>query len=89
MNEMVEALSDALQQLLEQGFEVPIHLAVIAKNGASMSGTYSLIGSDLKFKSHHQQGGGFMLPINIMLVDSRGEAARLLIGNDEPELTLH
>jgi hypothetical protein len=68
------------------GFVLPIHAAVVGVNGAAliMRCTANDDGDGLRVTAlaEHSEGGMMALPVNIMLSDSRGEAARLVIGRD-------
>jgi hypothetical protein len=77
-----EALGEVLGALLEHGFELPIHVGIVSRNGCAMWFVYvandqgSLDAKSLaEFVPHEMM----TLPINIMLVDSCGEAARVLL----------
>ena len=78
---------DSIQQLLDHGFEMPIHFAAIGTNGAVVAGTYS---------HSRQNGAGFdcqitvrtedqnlVSPINIMYVDRRGESALIVLRSSQ------
>lgn len=68
--------------LNEKGFVLPIHMVVLGANGAVMSGTYSESGEGLSFDqtAEYLPDGGFMKPpLNLIFVDSRGEAARIVV----------
>jgi hypothetical protein len=72
------------QKLLEQGFHLPIHVAVLAVNGSVFAGAFT--GNAFEPSAQHSVGGGFTLPINIMLVDSEtGDAARVVLRNFDQE----
>jgi hypothetical protein len=90
LEELTRTLASALEQLIENGFESPIKVAVLPRNDAGMLATYSVADKALNAEFHHMHGGNFALPINMIFVDSRGEAARLVIAQDGPgQLTLH
>ena len=80
----------AIGQLLERGFEFPIHFAVISVNGGISAGSFEQRengGFECKFLAEHSVEAGLQLPINIMFVDSKsGDAARVLFAN--PDVTL-
>jgi hypothetical protein len=76
-------LADALRMMLDDlGFELPLHFAAIASNGAVMAGTYRLdeAGGELACRVTVEPTDMVTTPVNIMYVDARGEAARVVIG---------
>jgi hypothetical protein len=86
---MFEDLTDALNHLLnERAWHAPIHIAIVARNGAAMGGTYTQGEEGLDFEKRYQAGDKFAVPINIMLVSNEGDAARVLISPAGPKLTL-
>lgn len=76
------AIGMAVHDLLaNDGFLLPLHLSVVASNGAMLyvrydEGAEALVATPL---SQSLVPGGFLTPINIMIIDSRGEAGRVLI----------
>jgi hypothetical protein len=79
-------LTEILETLLEKGFAPPIFLAGIAVNGEMFLGEYreSPSGSGLDFEllAQHSPDHAFLTPMNMMFVDRRGEAARVVIRRD-------
>ncbi len=82
---ILRAMKEALQQLLESGFELPIYIVVVGANGSLVLGQYpqSSVSADeeldIEILSSRERPEGYVLPINIIFVDSQGEAARLFI----------
>jgi hypothetical protein len=71
-----------VNQLLGQGFHLPIHLAAIAINGSMISGSFT--GESFETSAQESFDEGYILPINMMFVDGvTGDAARVLIQNPE------
>jgi hypothetical protein len=66
----------------------PLQIAIVARNGAAMGGTYTQGKEGLDFEKRYQAGDKFVVPINIMLVSNEGDAARVLILPAGPKLTL-
>jgi hypothetical protein len=83
-----EAFAQLLEELLERGFTLPLCFTVVGSNGGILAGRYRADEEGLaaEFVAEDMPDGkGLALPINIMFVDSRGEAARVLLGaNAEP-----
>ncbi len=84
-----------LEQLINQGFEPPIYALTVGSNGHIMAGQYvvSPTGECLDFielTSYSPQEGKVGLPINIILIDTNGLAARCLISepDQEPDLRI-
>ena len=86
MNSLSEGFQEALRMCLENGMQAPLIIAVVAVNGSVMAGRYiwneSHEGFDYVELAEHIEGEGFAVPINMMIVDSGGEAARVLIGRE-------
>jgi hypothetical protein len=81
MKHVTEAFGSMLREMLEAGFQLPFHMVAIGVNGAYLLGTYTAAddGNGLACEFHAQHGD-FRVPVNIMVVDGRGEAARIVIG---------
>lgn len=86
-----ESFGQILETLLRNGFEAPIFVALIASNGAFMIGRYDEDGENLSWtKLADNNSSELEPPINIMYVDTHGEAARVVINpTDECEIQLH
>lgn len=86
-------LSAMMEQLLAAGFEPPFYLAVIAKNGEMGLGVWKEgrtgAGLDFQLLASHSLSGEFVLPINMMIVDHRGEAARIVFDANRKPIILH
>jgi hypothetical protein len=84
-NALTLAMAEALRVLIEEhGFEPPLFLSVIAVNGSVMAFRYRQgdDGPKTEVLAEYLDATGFALPINIMFVDARGEAARMRIGRE-------
>ncbi len=83
MEDFSEHLGDVLVTCLENGMQAPLTLAAVAVNGGVLVIRYtwseSLEGFDAEVLAEPPEGKGLAMPINIMIVDSGGEAARVLI----------
>jgi hypothetical protein len=86
MRELIESLSSMLNNVLESGFELPVHVAVIGCNGAFITATYERRNDELTTTIHSATGGDLKAPLNVVFVDSHGEAARTVIEKDRPLL---
>jgi hypothetical protein len=83
-----------LEELINQGFKLPIYTIVVGSNGEIMAGKYDY--SSEGALNHHEltqyspEAGKVRLPMNIILIDSSGQAARCLMAasNEEPELKI-
>ena len=83
-----EVIAEILEKLQEEGFVLPYSFAIIGVNGALMAGVFSASGDslDCTFTADHQPDErGVLMPMNMMVVDARGEAVRIVIkGAGEP-----
>jgi len=91
MEQLSHHIAAVVEQLLEGGFEFPIHLVAVAVNGSIIAGSFAGPGKGFETSAHQTIGEGFTLPINLMFVNSKtGEAARILInGPDQTEYTIN
>jgi hypothetical protein len=73
----------SVQQLLDAGFEMPIHFAAVGTNGGVVAGTYQFSpdgqGFDCKITIQASTLEGLAAPVNIMYVDCKGEAALVVL----------
>jgi hypothetical protein len=79
-DEIAQAIAAAMGELDAAGSGLPLYLAVVAANGAFMIGAYHE--ADDGGLSVEVMAGGdrpYMLPLNIMLTDTSGKAARVLL----------
>src|SRR5262245_54039477 len=91
MNALTEGTRQFLEAALDEGFELPLYLAVVSANGSLIFARYSSSdtrseGYEPQILAQHNDQLGFNCPINAMLTDAKRQAARMLIeGPGEPE----
>lgn len=75
-----EQFAEALREMLARGFELPFTAAAIGANGSAYLFRFEPDDNGLRpdTLAEHIEGGVFALPVNMMIVDSRGEAARVV-----------
>ena len=83
MGSVIYDSTDSIQQLLDQGFEMPIHFAAVGTNGSVVAGTYRAsapggVGFDCQI-TVRTEGQNLTSPIDIMYVDRRGESALIVL----------
>ena len=74
-----------LNRLLQQGYELPLYVAYIGKNGSITGGRYDeieAIGLDFTMVTFHIEGQGMVLPIHMLVVDQRNQAVRVIFARD-------
>jgi hypothetical protein len=67
-----------LTRRLQEGFVLPLYVTCIGRNGSMMCGRYDDIdatGLDFIVEASHIEDEAFPLPIHMLVVDQRGEAA--------------
>ena len=73
----------SVQQLLDGGFEMPIHFAAVGTNGSVVAGTYRSSpngrGFDCRITVQTSKPEGLTAPVNIMYVDRKGESAVVVL----------
>ena len=82
MDTVVYDSTDSIQQLIEHGFEMPIHFAAVGTNGSVVTGTYRQSRPSAAFDCQitaRTEDKDLTPPINIMYVDSRGESALIVV----------
>ena len=76
-NSLSAGFEKVLRTLLGQGFQLPVIVATVARNGSVQVGQFtptSAGGVDWKDLCEHRVGGRMCLPINVMWVDANGQA---------------
>ena len=64
----------------QEGFILPLFVTCIGRNGAMVCGQYDDIeatGLDFIFEASHIEGEAFLVPMHMLVVDQRGEAAHV------------
>jgi hypothetical protein len=78
-------LGEVLTELLARGFQLPLHMAIVASNGAILGGSYepdSDSGTSLVFNATADNTAGFegmAFPVNVLYVDPTGKVVRVTI----------
>lgn len=92
MDLLSEKLSEILETLINKGFTPPLYCAAISTNGSIMTFQYEFAQDgtlDMKLISSHSPEGQFTIPVNIMFVDKKGDAARVIIEKSGEYQILH
>ena len=81
MGELSDCFTKILDSALDKGFELPFYFAIVGRNGKVMFYELTWEGQDLvpKLLSSNAADSGLAVPINIMITDQAGRAARVLI----------
>src|SRR5215467_8055458 len=92
MEKVAAAIAQFLEGAIAEGFQLPFYMAAVAVNGSVTVARYTPTngrdaeeGLDAKFLAQHIEGRGFALLVNVMLTDSTGQAALMLIEKPETE----
>jgi hypothetical protein len=80
---LAELLTSALEQCQERGMPLPYLLVMAGINGCILAARYVQSDDGLEAEVLIDDGGVMALPINIMIIDATGEAARVSITKDE------
>ena len=89
MTQITERVGEALIELLKMEWQCPIYAVAVAANGSMLGCQYDFNDGqgNLNCKvltESYDPSGAFTLPINVMLTDSKGAAARVVInGTDD------
>jgi hypothetical protein len=74
------AMYPVLTRLLQEGFVLPLYVTCIGCNGSMMCGRYDDIdatGLDFIVEASHIEDEAFPLPMHMLVVDQRREAAHV------------
>jgi hypothetical protein len=75
-----------LTACLEQGFVPPLYVCAVSVNGAVLATRFAYTADgerkEATFLAEHAPAPGFILPVNIMVTDTRGEAARVVLQHE-------
>jgi hypothetical protein len=80
-----KAMGECLDACIDKGFEFPMHLVLLARNGALVAVRYTEDDdADVQAEAiaGHSDDGKFLRPIHVMVVDAKGRALRLRVGAD-------
>lgn len=76
-------LVEILYELIDHGFKLPVHCAMVGVNGSVSATLIEKAEGQPRLSTErtveHIVDGRFVVPINVFLVDSRGEAVRVLV----------
>ena len=78
MEELQKHLVEALNRCIDNGMKLPFIVCAVSANGSMLSMRFNE-GRDLEPLAQRLEGDVFTTPVNIMVVDHNGEAARLVI----------
>ncbi len=82
MKHLTEKFVEVLEQVVMAGFEVPMVLVAVGSNGSMLAVEYDVHPEghlDGKPIAERVKDGELSLPINIVIVDARGEAGRVVL----------
>jgi hypothetical protein len=83
-------MGECLAQLIEAGAELPLYIATIGLNGAMVYYRFSQErGGSLELSELARHGGNFDPPINMMVIDGRGETYQVRISTEGEKRILH
>jgi hypothetical protein len=89
MESMIYDSVTSIRQLLDSGFEMPIHFAAVGTNGAVVAGTHRAAHHGRLFECQitvqTMKPEGLTAPVNVMYVDRRGEAALVVLRPSQGE----
>jgi hypothetical protein len=77
-----------LERLLDEGWKFPVHYSAISNDGSMVLGKYWKPG-EAEVITSHCPSGQFVLPMNMMLVDERGQAALVKWARDSEPVIVH
>jgi hypothetical protein len=76
--ELKEAFQEALDGCLKRGMQLPFIVCAVSLNGSVICMRANGMSADTDLLAEHYEGLGFLLPVNIMVIDKTGEAARIV-----------
>lgn len=88
--DLSETLAASLETLIQTGFQSPLRVAGIAMNGIMFLLTLEPEGDHHQGQWQLEPSGDLTTPINVMIVDKTGNAARLVLkAGERPRLVRH
>lgn len=88
--EVRAALSDALQHLVQTGFQFPLHVTIIALNGLIYAARLHLLDErdihPADLTEHSEYHREIRFPVNCLFVDAHGRTAQLKLELRKPSL---
>ena len=85
-SELHECLGHALESYLNQGMQLPLVLTAVSSNGSVFALRFDQEEDVARLTptllAEYTDGPGFILPINIMIADATGDAARIVVNQD-------
>jgi len=82
MEELQEHFVEVLRQCIDNGMKLPFVVSAISPNGSALVMRIN-DGRGPDTLAQHFEDDAFKTPVNIMVVDHDGEAARVVITGDE------
>ena len=83
MESLIYDSGASVQELLDRGFEMPIHFAAVGTNGSVVAGTFQFSPDnqalDCQITVQKSKPEGLTAPVNIMYVDRKGESALVVL----------
>jgi hypothetical protein len=93
MEDLAQQLGEILATARDSGMVLPYYMVAVAHNGSMIFIKYEedQAGYGLKAEqlADYINDDGFMIPINMMLVDKTGQAVRVFIGQEGKPKFLH
>jgi hypothetical protein len=92
MDPIQHMIVDALEKLGAAGWEAPIFFVAVAANGSMVYGRYDATdagGLEATLLAEHIEDAALMLPINMMMSNTEGEAIRLSINKPDDPIVYH
>ncbi len=85
MSDLSDFLTDTVKTCLTKGMSLPLTFVLVGINGSVVVNRYFLSESgelDAIEIVRHAEGTGLELPINVMILDSKGRAAHALFDGE-------
>ena len=81
--------SAALDACVQRGMPLPYIVVAASIDGIVMATRFKEVGGEPEVLVDMPQGTTFKLPINAMIIDATGEAARVVLSTTDGHLTVH
>lgn len=82
-------LAQILSRLTDEGWVFPVHYSAISNNGSMVLGRYWKPGEAAEIVASHCPSGQFVLPMSMMVVDEKGNAALIKWLTDTDPVRVH
>jgi hypothetical protein len=87
--DLSEAITEVLQECIARGMQSPFVVSAMSPNGSVTAFRFLGPSEEMETLAEHFEDEGFVLPINIIVMDQAGAAERVVISPGRDSMTWH